>query len=362
MRCLAHIAIVVAGLLIGSGGARAAACDAPDRALGVDRIVEIDTSSGPLFGDISLLKREAGFLQPREVVLTFDDGPMPWITSSILDTLDRFCTKATFFSVGRMAVAYPASVQDIMARGHTMGSHTWSHPLNLKRLTLKRATDEIERGFAAIAMAAGQPIAPFFRFPGLNDSDPMMAHLQSRGIGAFTVDVVSNDSYIADPKRLTDTTLREVDRRGGGIILFHDIKTSTAKALPAILTGLKQRGYKVVHMRPQSPLVPVDTFDEELAALLSKATARADSKETRLVPFFGEAGVLKSLRGEDLEVAAIAPPPRDRTGAFTHPVTDMARSSKTKTNRDRPRNADKRASKPKRPGKPPDPPFSLFGF
>ena len=67
-------------------------------------------------------------------MLTFDDGPMPWITTSILDTLDQHCTKATFFSVGRMAIAYPETTRAIMLRGHTLGTHTWSHPLNIARL------------------------------------------------------------------------------------------------------------------------------------------------------------------------------------------------------------------------------------
>src|SRR5512137_2314374 len=100
----------LAAIGLGAASARAeTTCAEPAQALGVERVVEIDTASGPLYGDISVLSREDTFLKPREVVLTFDDGPMPWITKSILDTLDRFCTKATFFSVGRMAIAYPAT-------------------------------------------------------------------------------------------------------------------------------------------------------------------------------------------------------------------------------------------------------------
>jgi peptidoglycan-N-acetylglucosamine deacetylase len=107
-------------------------CD-PSASLGVSRTVQIDATNGPLFGGITKFSREESFLQPREVMLTFDDGPLPWITKSILDTLDRQCTKATFFSVGRMALAYPDTVRDVVARGHTLGTHTWSHPLNLNR-------------------------------------------------------------------------------------------------------------------------------------------------------------------------------------------------------------------------------------
>jgi peptidoglycan/xylan/chitin deacetylase (PgdA/CDA1 family) len=369
---LKHHAWIAAaiGLMIFWSGARDAAADGcadPQQALGVARVVEIDTTNGPLYGSISLLAREESFLKPGEVVLTFDDGPMPWITSSILASLDQFCTKATFFSVGRMAIAYPGSIREILARGHTLGSHTWSHPLNLKRRSLSRAIDEIERGFAAIALAAGQPIAPFFRFPGLNDSDPLMAHLQSRNIAAFTVDVVSNDSYISDPRRLIDYTLRETDRRNGGIMLFHDIKPATAKALPAILKGLKERGYKVVHMRSKLPIVPLATYDGELRALLAKSRPAGDATAEapqHLVPFFGEPAVLKTLAGEDVEIAAITAPPRPRGGVSVHPATDVAlaprKTLKTTSLRTKPPVGAKTKRAQSRPA--PSPGFSLFGL
>ena len=95
-------------------------------------------------------------------------------------------------------------------------------------------------------MAAGQPIAPFFRFPGLSDNPSLVAHLASRHVASITVDVVSNDSFINDPARLTRETLAKVDANRGGIILFHDIKAATAKALPDILNALAERGYSVV--------------------------------------------------------------------------------------------------------------------
>ena len=219
---------------------------------------------------------------------------MPWITKSILDTLDRFCTKATFFSVGRMALAYPATVREVLARGHTLGGHTHTHPLNIARLKPERATDEIERGFAAIALAAGQPIAPFFRFPGLSDSPGLLAHLQERGIATFTVDVVSNDSFIGDAGRLARLTIDRVEARKGGILLFHDIKAATAKALPAILGELKAKGYKVVHMRAKSPLVPVAHYDPELAPILAKALPKGGADKmaaaSAMVPFYGTIG------------------------------------------------------------------------
>jgi peptidoglycan/xylan/chitin deacetylase (PgdA/CDA1 family) len=334
MRFIVRLAATAIAVICSTGSHRAQACTAKDGGLGVSRIVEIDTSTGPLYGDMSNYVREESFLGPNEVVLTFDDGPMPWITKSILDTLDRFCTKATFFSVGRMAVAYPATVREVLARGHTLGTHTWSHPFNLPRSGIERAREEIEKGFAAVAMAAGEPVAPFFRFPGLADSNPMLAHLQSRGIAAFTVDVVSNDSYIGNPQRLTERTVRATVERNGGILLFHDIKPSTAKALPDILAQLKERGFKVVHMRPKSKYVPVSDYDAALQKMLQQTTSIAATAKAHLVPFYGTTGPEKVTSAESAEnliasgdppVTLLSPEPRERKSAApalttrTHP-------------------------------------------
>src|SRR6185295_1714763 len=138
------------------------------------------------------------------------------------------------------------------------------------------AKDQIERGFAAVTLAAGQPIAPFFRFPGLSDSGPLMAYLQERGIAAFTVDVVSNDSYIGNDKRLVERTMKEIDQAKGGIVLFHDIKASTAKALPTILANLKKGGYKIVLLRPKGVYTPLPAITAELEAKRAKALANSD--------------------------------------------------------------------------------------
>ncbi len=300
------------------------ACATAGQALGVSRIVEIDTSTGALFGSISTQSREQRFLEPKEVVLTFDDGPMPTVTRSILDTLDRYCTKATFFSVGRMALAYPSTVKNIIERGHTIGSHTWSHPLNLKRLSLEKATEEIEKGHAAVTMAAGQPVAPFFRFPGLSDSGPMLKHLQARGIASFTVDTVSNDSYISDPDRLLAGVLKELEVHKGGIVLFHDIKPATARMLPRFLAELQARGYKVVHMRAKGAVEPMADQAAKLAPILAKSQKAAAA--STLVPFYG---LVKpgDMAGEKLSVTEIAPAARPRPDG--KPASTKVASSKT---------------------------------
>jgi peptidoglycan-N-acetylglucosamine deacetylase len=156
----------------------------------------------------------------------------------------------------------------------------------LKRLKPESAIDEIERGFAAVALAAGQPIAPFFRFPGLNDNAAMLTHLQGRKVASFTVDVISNDSYIHDSARLVEYTLAQVEARKGGIVLFHDIKAATARALPIILGELKARGYTVVHMRSTAAFEPAPGYDAQLAPMLAKAEP---ATKGQLIPFYAAA-------------------------------------------------------------------------
>lgn len=335
--------ILLALWLVLPMAAPASAQSCPPASAAPARVIEIDTSAGPLFGDITKQQKEPGFLAEKEVVLTFDDGPMPWVTRSILDTLDKHCAKATFFSVGRMAAAYPDTVREITNRGHTLGGHTWSHPLNLRRLKLEKALDEIERGFAAVALANRDGVTPFFRFPGLSDSAPMLAALQKRGIATFTVDVVSDDSYIADARRLAEVTLARIEARKGGIVLFHDIKPATAKALPTILAELTRRGYSFVHLRAKRRLEVVPELATALAPLVQRNATAAEGK-ARLVPFYGTIGperVAFIEAGEAPATTELSPPPRARvaveaTAGKPHKARDKASVADRRPAADRP--------------------------
>ncbi len=312
--------VVLAGLLGFLGAsAHAAPCANPQTAIGLERIVEVEPGSGPLFGALTHQVHEPAFLAEREVVLTFDDGPSPWVTPKILDTLERHCTKATFFAVGNMAVAYPHIARDIIARGHTLGSHTLSHPRRLPEMPAARAHDEIERGFAALEAATGGGIAPFFRFTGLNDSAPLLSYLQRRGVASFTVDVVSDDSFIAAPDELARVTIERTVRKNGGILLFHDIKPGTAKALPMILEGLRERGFRIVHLRHRSSYTAdpslVADYTERAAKKLAKSQGRP-----RLMPFYGAISEIREAAGRppvkgsgpSVPVTLVDPKPRDR--------------------------------------------------
>jgi Polysaccharide deacetylase len=108
-------------------------CGNPD-ALGVSRVVEVDTTGGPGFGFEHF--KQLDFLTDKEVVLTFDDGPWPGNTPAVLKALADQCTKAVFFSIGKHATYHPEILKQVLAAGHTVGSHTWSHVnLNNKKMT-----------------------------------------------------------------------------------------------------------------------------------------------------------------------------------------------------------------------------------
>jgi peptidoglycan/xylan/chitin deacetylase (PgdA/CDA1 family) len=248
----------------------AAVCADPGKALGVVRTVEIDTSTGPRFGGVQY--GDHNFLQDGEVVLTFDDGPMRAYTRVVLDALDEYCTKATFFMVGRMAIADPAMVQMVAQRGHTIGAHTWSHQM-LGKLSPAKAKDEIELGFSAIQQALGRPIAPFFRFPYLSAPKTAVAHLGARQSGIFSIDVDSSDFRTRDPKVMIRTVLSQLQARRKGILLFHDIQRSTAGGIRTLLGELKARGFKVVHVVPKAQLVTLAEYDARVGGEASRRRA-----------------------------------------------------------------------------------------
>src|SRR5665647_2955865 len=96
-------------------------CANPD-ALGVSRVVEIDTTGGPGFGFQHF--KQLDFLADKEVVLTFDDGPWPSNTPAVLKALADECTKAVFFPIGKHATYHPEILKQVFAAGHTVGAHT----------------------------------------------------------------------------------------------------------------------------------------------------------------------------------------------------------------------------------------------
>jgi peptidoglycan/xylan/chitin deacetylase (PgdA/CDA1 family) len=240
-----------------------AACTNPD-ALGIARTVEIDTTGGPGFGFEHF--KQLDFLRDHEVVLTFDDGPWLVNTPAVLKALAAECTTGIFFSIGKHATYYPEILKEVMAAGHTIGSHTWSHAtLTNKKLTDDQKKDEIEKGFSAVKWAlGGVSPAPFFRFPALQHPPEMVTYLGTRNIAMFSCDLDSFDFKARNAQQVIDVTMKKLDKLGKGIILMHDFHKHTAEALPALLLKLKAGGYKVVRMIPKAPVQTLPQYDEEL--------------------------------------------------------------------------------------------------
>ncbi|WP_320199419.1 polysaccharide deacetylase family protein [Agrobacterium sp. rho-13.3] len=195
------------------------------------------------FNDIALAN--------KEVVLSFDDGPVPGKTESILATLDEFGVKATFLMVGEMAQAHPAIAKKVVAEGHSIGSHTFSHP-NLRGLSFDRALAEVSKGSNAVAKATDTD-ASFFRFPYLADNGRLRHMVTDRGMVIMDVQIDSKDYFTDSPAVVASRTMSALHHRGSGIILMHDIHKRTASMLPALLTQLKAEGYKVVHLVYKKP-------------------------------------------------------------------------------------------------------------
>jgi peptidoglycan/xylan/chitin deacetylase (PgdA/CDA1 family) len=240
-----------------------ATCEKHD-AMGVSRVVEIDTTGGPEFGLQHLKGRD--FLRDREVVLTFDDGPRSLSTVAVLKALQDECLKATFFEIGENASRHLEIAKQVIDAGMTVGTHTWSHKdlaRNPYAKDLEKATQEIEMGNSAVHMAAaGAPVAPFFRFPELRHSAQSLEYLAQRNIAVFSTDIDSRDFTMHRPEQVIKSVIDQLDRSGKGMILMHDSHRNTAEALPELLRQLKAGGYKIVHIVPKVELTTVPKYDE----------------------------------------------------------------------------------------------------
>jgi len=232
-------------------------------AMGVARVVEIDTTGGPGFGFQHF--KSYDFLNDREVVLTFDDGPWLGHTPAVLKALADQCVRATFFSIGKHATYYPEILKRVVAAGHTIGSHTWSHA-DLQAIVrnegLDAAKEQFEKGASAVRMTAGMPIAPFFRFPDLRHPPEMLTYLGERNVASFSADVDSLDFKIKKPEELTKSLMGKLRKAGKGIVLMHDFQKVTSIALPQILEQLHQEGFRVVHIVPKEMLGTLPQYDE----------------------------------------------------------------------------------------------------
>jgi peptidoglycan/xylan/chitin deacetylase (PgdA/CDA1 family) len=226
-------------------------CPGHPDALGTSRVLVVDPSK---IHHVGVMQYPQSLpLADKEVVLTFDDGPIPPHSTAVLDILASQCVKATFFLVGEMAREFPAVVRRIHEEGHTIGTHTEHHPGRMQKMPIDKVRAEIDRGIADVggALWDQKDLAPFFRIPGLARSDAIEKELADRSLVVFSSDTVADDWHrrirSADITRLA---LSRLEARGKGILLLHDIHHVTVAALPELLNKLKAAGFHVVHVVP----------------------------------------------------------------------------------------------------------------
>jgi peptidoglycan/xylan/chitin deacetylase (PgdA/CDA1 family) len=245
------------GLLTCGTALPASAADCPGHpdALGTSRVLVVDPRAHTKIGTMQYA--ETLPLRDHEVVLTFDDGPLPHNSNQVLHILAAQCIKATFFEIGEMAHSFPEGVRKLRDAGHTIGTHTQSHPLTMNRMPIERAKAQIDDGIASVKAALGADadtsLAPFFRIPGLMRAEAVEDYLASQGIQTWSADFPADDWRHISSQRVYDLAIQRIEAKGKGILLLHDIQARTVAALPRILETLKARGYRIVQVVPATP-------------------------------------------------------------------------------------------------------------
>jgi peptidoglycan/xylan/chitin deacetylase (PgdA/CDA1 family) len=279
------------GLLTSVAAQAALAADCPGHpdAIGTSRTIVVDPRAHPIIGTMQYNKTLP--LADREVVLTFDDGPLPKYSNEILAILAAHCAKATFFLVGSQANANPQGVRKVRDAGHTVATHTQNHPTGMDRLPLDRSRQEIEQGIASVtaALADGTAPAPFLRIPGLRVNDGIEEFAASKGLQLWSADFPADDWRNVSANRVYELAMQRLEKKGKGILLLHDIQPRTVTALPRILRELKARGYRIVHVVPATPDRPATPTEPQQWQLHPPSEVVATSRWPK-VPKFASAG------------------------------------------------------------------------
>jgi peptidoglycan/xylan/chitin deacetylase (PgdA/CDA1 family) len=176
----------------------------------------------------------------RRVALTFDDGPSPGVTETVLDELKKRDMKATFFMIGRRVTEAPELARRVLAEGHEVANHTFTHP-TLSALSDEKVAAELDRCQEAIADAIQvEPV--WFRPPyGAFRKNQGRLALE-RGLGVLLWSVDPRDWARPGVGRIAQTVLNNT--QPGSIVLMHDLHRQTAEAVPQIFDGLIERGFE----------------------------------------------------------------------------------------------------------------------
>jgi peptidoglycan/xylan/chitin deacetylase (PgdA/CDA1 family) len=194
-----------------------------------------------------------GQTEEKVVALTFDDGPDPIYTPRVLDILDRFEVRATFFMIGQQAQTYPDWVRRVRSRGHQIGNHSFRHLFYLSWLSPDRIRAEIGATQEVLYRINGE-YPRYFRSPLGWVSNDLIAVCRELNLPIINGSVKAGDVSLPGTEQIIETVLSSV--RNGDIIILHDAggvgpyrdRTQTLEALPVIIEKLKNSGYHFVFL------------------------------------------------------------------------------------------------------------------
>ena len=179
----------------------------------------------------------------KGLALSFDDGPDPLLTPKLLDVLDQHGAKASFFLIGHMAEAHPEVVQQIVAKGHTIGNHSFSHEKNLTWMSSSALDADIARCSAVLQNITGKAVA-WFR-PPFGVTTPRYARvLRQQKLQSIGWSLRSLDTTMTRKEEVLKRVLPQLAH--GRIVLFHDTCAHTIEALPEIFAHCSQKGIDIV--------------------------------------------------------------------------------------------------------------------
>ncbi len=190
---------------------------------------------------------------PGAVALTFDDGPDPTWTPQVLDILDRYGVKGTFFVTGAQVAAHPDLARAIVQRGHSIGNHTWNHP-HLTRLSQQDLVDQLAGTSNIIRDATGGYIVSCARPPYRDGDQRVFDTIASLGMRPAYWSVDPNDYLRPAPGTLVSRVLGKVGP--DGVVIMHDgggNRANTVAALPGIIEGLQARGLEITTVCDSRP-------------------------------------------------------------------------------------------------------------
>ena len=177
----------------------------------------------------------------KVIALTFDDGPGPY-TAHLLDILDQYGAKATFFLIGSKVSARANTLRRMQSRGHQLGNHSWSHP-ELNKVSAEQLASEIDQTNNVIKQAVGTK-PNIIRPPYGAFNRAVLDQFRQRGMSAVVWSVDTRDW--ADRNSEIVCSRAVAGARNGAVILMHDIHQTSVNAVPCILSSLKQQGYSFV--------------------------------------------------------------------------------------------------------------------